>query len=130
MRYVIFAVCSLILFVPSLLFAWAWSGTLNFEVAVASWIFVIAASKFFPRFRWPVASVSALVIAVPPYPYWVRSGDSGGAALHFFYGFTPANLPWATFVVVFVLALALYGAIFWALRGAAALRPPGLGVTP
>lgn len=129
MRYIVLAVCSLILFVPSLLFALAWSGTLNFEVAVASWILAISAAKFFPQLRWPVASASACVIAVPPYPYWVRTGDGGGAVLHFFYGFTPSNVPWATFFVVFVVALALYGAIFWSLRGVAALRSPGLGAT-
>jgi hypothetical protein len=129
MRYIVLAVCSLILFVPSLLFAQAWSGTLNLEVAIASWVLAIAAAKFFSRVRWLFACLSACVIAVPPYPYWVRTGDSGGAALHFFYGFTPLNVPWATFVVVLAVALVLYVAIFWSLRGAAVLRPPGPGTT-
>jgi len=128
MRYIVFAACSLFLFGPSLLFAWAWSGTLNFEAAVISWILSITAAKFFPRLRWLFAGMSACVIAVPPYPYWVRSGESSGAVLHFFYGFTPSNLPWTTFAAVFALAMALYGAIFWSLRSAAALRPPGLGL--
>lgn len=112
MRYVLLAACSSILFVPSLLFALAWSGTLNLEVAIASWLLAIAAAKFLPRLRWPSAGVSACVIAVPPYPYWVRSGEGDGAALHFFYGFTLSTVPWITFLVVFVLALILYGAIF------------------
>lgn len=116
MRYVIFGACSAILLLPSLLFAWAWSGTLNFEVAVGSLILTIAAVKFFQQMRWIFAGVSACVIAVPPYPYWVRSGDDGSAVLHFFYGFTPSSLPWATFAAVFALAIALYYVIFWLLR--------------
>jgi hypothetical protein len=88
--------------------------SLNFAVALAAILLVLACRRF-RRVRWCVAALAALVIAVPPYPFWVFANNQGGWYLHFFHGFTLRTAPVGTFCVYFVLALAMFAVLFWAL---------------
>ncbi|MFC6840106.1 hypothetical protein [Xanthomonas theicola] len=116
LRSLVAVAASFLLFVPGLVMAFALGGTLNLEVAIAATLIFIMVARWLPRLRWAIAVVAALVIAVPPYPYWTNWDESRGQYLHFFHGFNLQNLPIAAFVVVFVLALLLFVAIFWAVR--------------
>jgi hypothetical protein len=59
--------------------------------------------------------LGALLIAVPPYPFWAFTNNQGGWFLHFFHGFTLHTAPIGMFCICFVLALVLFGVLFWAL---------------
>ena len=58
-----------------------------------------------------------LVDRSSPYPYWVFSDNEGHWYFHFFHGFTLQKLPLPTFGFVFVVSLALFAVIFWAVSG-------------
>lgn len=104
-----------LLLLPALLVALAWT-TINLKVAlIAVSVCVLVAIKM-PRWRWVSAIVASLLIAVPPYPYWLFSSEDRGWYLHFFHGYNLQNLPIAVFGVVFVLAMLLFAAIFWSIH--------------
>lgn len=112
LRSLVVVAAGFLLLVPGLVMAYAWGGTLNLEVAFAVTLISIMMARWLTRLRWVGAAIAALVIAVPPYPYWTNWDESRGQYLHFFHGFDLQSLPIVTFVVVFVLALLLFAAIF------------------
>ncbi|MHC6216896.1 hypothetical protein ACVQEN_06695 [Stenotrophomonas acidaminiphila] len=116
LRSLVVVAAVFLLLMPGLVVAYAWGGTLNLEVAFAATLITIMLARWLPRLRWVGAAIAALVIAVPPYPYWTNWDESRGQYLHLFHGFDLRNLPVVTFVVVFVLALLLFAAIFRAVR--------------
>jgi hypothetical protein len=85
--------------------------SLNFVVAAAAILLVVLCSRF-QRTRWWLAVVGALLIAVPPYPFWAFTDNHGVWFLNFFHGFTLHTAPIGTFCIYFVLALALFGVLF------------------
>lgn len=117
LRIVVGGVAAVMLLVPSLVFAYAWSATLNLEVATAATGVTIVSAIWLPRFRWVGAVLAALVIAVPPYPYWTSWDESRGQYLHFFHGFSLQNVPLLTFAAIFCVALLMFAVIFWAIGG-------------
>jgi hypothetical protein len=102
-----------LLLTPSYVMALVYTS-LNFVVAAAAIFLVVLCSRF-RRTRWWLAVLGALLISVPPYPFWAFTDNRGGWFLNFFHGFTLQTSPIGTFCIVFVLALALFGALFWAL---------------
>jgi hypothetical protein len=102
-----------VLLAPSYVMALVWTP-LDFLVAVLAILLVVAFSRS-SKLRWVLAVVAALLIAIPPYPYWVFYGGKRGWYLHFFGGFTLQTLPIGTFCSFFVVALALFAVLFWAL---------------
>jgi len=108
---VIFA--AVLLIVPGVLMALAWGGTLNAEVAAMATAVAIAVAIWLPSVKWFVAVIAALLIAVPPFPYWTNWDESKGQYLHFFHGFTLENAPVARFAFVFAMAMLLFAVVFW-----------------
>jgi hypothetical protein len=100
-------------------FAWptmasVWTS-LNLSVAILAVIASISVALWWPKWKWTVAVISSLVIAIPPYPYWAWNSERRGWYLHFFHGFTLQNLPLASFGLVFLAALALFAVVYWGL---------------
>lgn len=110
----VIAVASLLL-APALLMTSAWGGSLNLEVSAAAIAISIATAIWLPGVRWLVAVVSALLIAVPPFPYWISWSESRGQYLHFFHGFQLDGALAIRFIVVFSLAMLLFAAMFRAI---------------
>ncbi|NLC36170.1 MAG: hypothetical protein GX772_06965 [Alcaligenaceae bacterium] len=111
-RALIVAVVGILLLIPSLIMAYAWGGTLNLEVATVATLVTAATARWMPRLKWVIASIAALLIAVPPYPYWTNWDESRGQYLHFFHGFTFQTIPVFTFAIVFALAILLFAVMF------------------
>jgi hypothetical protein len=103
-----------VLLAPSYVMALVYTS-LNFVVAVAAILLVVLCSRF-RRVRWWLAVLGALLIAVPPYPFWAFTDNQGRWYLHFFSGFTLQSAPIGSFCLVFVLALGSFAVLMWALR--------------
>ena len=86
-RYGVAAVAILMLLVPGLLVASTWTR-INLLVALCAIVISILTAIWVPRLKWPMALISSLLIAVPPYPYWLFRDNEGNWYLHFFDGFT------------------------------------------
>lgn len=114
LRILIVIAAVLLLLVPGLLMTLAWGGTLNLEIAAVATAISIAAAIWLPGVKWCVAVVAALLIAVPPFPYWTNWDESGGQYLHLFHGFPLDGALIARFIVVFAMAMLLFAALFWA----------------
>lgn len=114
-------VIAVLLLVPGLLMTLAWGGTLNLEVAVAAIAVTIAVAIWLPKVRWLVAGIAALLIAVPPFPYWTNWDETRGQYLHFFHGFTLNGELITRFAVVFAVAMLLFATMFWAINGGKAV---------
>ena len=102
-----------VLLAPAYVMALVYTS-LNFVVAVAAILLVVLCSRF-RLARWWLAVFGALLIAVPPYPFWAFTNNQGGWFLNFFPGFTLHTAPIGTFCIYFVLALAMFGVLFWVL---------------
>ncbi|MEO6924138.1 MAG: hypothetical protein ABI142_09960 [Bryocella sp.] len=110
LRIVVGLLAVAVLLAPAYVMALVYTS-LNFVVAVAAILLVVLCSRF-RRARWWLAVVGALLIAVPPYPFWAFTDNQGAWFLNFFHGFTLHTAPIATFCIYFVLALALFGVLF------------------
>ena len=108
------------LLLPSVLVAATYTSV-NLKVASTAVSLCVFAAIWRPRLKWPCAAVAAFLIAVPPYPYWLSSGVNRGWYFHPLYGFTLQTTPVMQFLGMYVVALALFAAIFWALRKRSAL---------
>lgn len=115
LRVAIAIVAGAILLMPGFLMAVAWGGTLNLEVAIAATAVSIAVAIWLPKLRWGGAVIAALLIAVPPFPYWTSWDENAGQHLHFFHGYNLQSLPIFRFVVVFLVAMLLFAVIFWSI---------------
>jgi len=114
-RALVAVVAIALLLFPSWLMATVFTA-INFVVAFGSIFTSVLISIWLPRWKWIGAVVASLLIAVPPYPYWLYTREGGEWYLNFFHGFRISNLPFDTFGVVFVVSLFLFAAIFWAIR--------------
>ncbi len=103
-----------LLLLPGWLMASVWTP-INLEVALLAIVISVVAAIFFPKWKWISAVVSSLLIAVPPYPYWLFNDNEGRWYLHFFHGFNLQDFPFLSFGAVFMIALALFWAIYWAI---------------
>jgi hypothetical protein len=101
-----------VLLSPGLVMALVYTD-LNLLVAIAAVLLVIAFRRH-AKLRWWLAVLGALLIAVPPYPYWLFSNNQGVWYFSFFGGFTLQSVPFGTFAAFFVAALALFAVLFWA----------------
>src|SRR5690348_7861325 len=106
LRVIVGLLAVAVLLTPSYIMALVWTP-LDLLVAIAAVLLVVVFRRF-SRVRWCLAVVAALLVAVPPYPYWVFYGEKRGWYLHFFGGFTLQTLPIGTFCLFFVVALALF----------------------
>ncbi|WP_148667782.1 hypothetical protein [Mizugakiibacter sediminis] len=114
-RIAVIGAATLVLLAPGMVMAAAWTAA-NLVIALIAIVATIAAATWAPRIRWFSAIMASLLIAIPPYPYWLFSSNSRGWYLHFFDGFNVQNLPILGFALYFAMALFLFGAIFWAVR--------------
>jgi len=87
---------------------------LNLLVSVLAVALVLAFSRV-TAVRWVMAVMGAVLVAVPPYPFWVFSDNEGHWFFSFFGGFTLGSAPIGTFAIWFALALASFAALFWAI---------------
>lgn len=114
-RVVVAVVAAALLLFPGWLMAIAFTS-LNFIVALGAVLASLFIAVWLPQCKWISAVVSSILIAVPPYPYWMHASEERGWSLDFFSGFSRSNLPaLGAFFVVFVFALLLFAAIFWAI---------------
>jgi hypothetical protein len=113
-RALVAVVAIALLLFPGWLMATVFTS-INFVVAFGSVVTIVLVAIWLPRWKWTGAVVAALLIAIPPYPYWLYTREGGDWYLNFFHGFTLSNLPFGTFSAVFVISLLLFAAIFWAI---------------
>ena len=107
-------VAFLVLLLPGLLMASTWTP-INLIVAFCVVNVSVMAAIWAQTWKWPTAILSSLLIAIPPYPYWLFNDNSGHWYFHFFHGFTMQNLHFLNFAIVFTISLILFAVIFWAL---------------
>ncbi len=101
---------------PALMMASVWTNV-DLIVSVVAVSTCILVAQFAQRWRWPCAIIASLLIAVPPYPYWLFASEERGWYLHFFHGYSVHEVPILRFSAVMIVALLLFGVIFWALGG-------------
>lgn len=114
LRAFIAVVAGILLLVPALLVAIAWTSV-NLEVAAFAIVTTVLAAVWLPTRKWIAAFIASLLIAVPPYPYWLFRSESRDWYLHFFHGYHSENLPIVRFMVVFIVSLLLFAVIFWSI---------------
>lgn len=113
LRIIVAVAAIVVLLSPGMVMAMVYTD-LNLLVAICA-VLVVVAFRQRARLRWLLAVLGALLIAVPPYPYWVFSNNQGVWYFHFFGGFTLQSVPLGTFAAYFVVAMALFAVLFWAL---------------
>lgn len=122
-RVLVAIVAIALLLVPGWLMAAVFTS-LNFVVALGAILICLFIAFWLPRWKWVGAVIASLLIAVPPYPYWMHASEERGWYFDFFGGFSRSNLPaFGTFCVVFALSLLLFAAIFWAMGGRRNVEP-------
>jgi hypothetical protein len=117
-----------LLLLPGAMTALVWTD-LNLVLAAAAVLIVVVVRRR-PKLCWLATLSSALIIAVPPYPYWVFWSEREGWHLHFFSGFTWQAAPVGTFAVVFLVAVALLRVLLWAFRSSTLLPNSSSKPTP
>lgn len=113
-RALVVGVAIVLLLSPGWLMATVFTSV-NFILSLSVVLVSVVVAVWLPRWKWPGAIIASLLIAVPPYPFWLYASENRGWYFHFFHGFTLSTLPLGTFGVVFVFALLLFAAIFWAI---------------
>lgn len=108
------AMAAICLLIPALVVAFAWT-VVNLEVSVLAVLGCAAVAVWLPRWKWVSAAIVSVLIAVPPYPYWLFNSESRGWYLHFFHGYNAENLPIARFATVLLGSMLLFAVIFWAI---------------
>jgi hypothetical protein len=99
---------------PSTISAYVWTPV-NLAVSLFAVTACIVIALILPRWKWISAAVASLLIAVPPYPYWLFSSEARGWYLHFFQGYRSGNVPAFRFAVVVLAAMLLFALIYWAI---------------
>jgi hypothetical protein len=97
------------------------SINLKFHIAAVS--ITVATALWLPNLKWVAASLAALVIAVPPYPYWLAFDEQRGWYFGFFSGFSLQNVRFLSFGSAFISILGVFAAIFWALSRPNPIKP-------
>jgi hypothetical protein len=108
--------CVVLLLVPGLTMAYVWTP-IDLVIALAGIIVSLFVAAWLPTWKWMAAIVTSLLIAVPPYPYWLFNDNKGNWYFHFFRGFNLHNLPLPTFGLVFTIAMVLFCLLYWATAG-------------
>jgi hypothetical protein len=103
-----------LLILPSLMMSAIYSS-IDLKLAMVATLLTVLTAIWLPKLKWACAMVASLFIAVPPYPYWASFDAQRGWYFNFFYGFSLQTVPFLTFACVFMLALAIFAAIFWAI---------------
>jgi len=104
-----------LLLTPSILMLIAWTEV-NLVVALAALLTLIMVTRRFPTWKWTATIATALLVAIPPYPYWLFASNDRGWYFHFFSGYDLSSLPLATFMGVFIAAIALCTMLSWSLN--------------
>ncbi|MEN5204902.1 hypothetical protein ABE473_10615 [Stenotrophomonas sp. TWI700] len=91
-----------------------WSD-IGLVVAVAVILGSILLSVVLPKLKWVGAAFAAIMIAVPPYPYWLGWDDVEGWRVHFFQGFDLSWMDVSVFAAIFIAAMLAFSVIFWAI---------------
>jgi hypothetical protein len=104
----IFAVAGLLALAFAMSQVWV---QFNLLTALAAILLTVAFTRA-ARLRWLLAAVAALIIARPPYPHQVLVTTGRLWHLHFL-----NDVPFlvATLCVVYLVAFALFAALFWVL---------------
>lgn len=115
-RVLVVVVATGLLLLPALMTASVWTS-INLQVSMIAIVVSVLVAFWLSKWKWIGAAVASLLIAIPPYPFWLYSSEDRGWYLHFFHGYNMQNLPLGTFAIVFAIALFLFAAIFWATEG-------------
>jgi hypothetical protein len=114
LRTIIAAIAGVLLLLPGVVTAYVWTPV-NLAVSLFAVTVCVVVAIFFHRWKWSSATIAALLIAVPPYPYWLFYSESRGWYVHCFEGFRSGNLPALRFTIVFFVSMFLFALIFWAI---------------
>lgn len=114
-RVLVIAVAIVLLLLPGLsMIAVAWADIDLVVALVAILVCILVAIKL-PWLRWIGATIASLLIAVPPYPYWLNWSEGRGWYLHFFHDIDLESQSIVVFTIIFLAAMLLFAAIFWAI---------------
>lgn len=114
-RVLVIVVAIAILLLPGLsMIAVAWAD-IGLVVALVAITVCILIAIWLPRLRWIGAAIASLLIAIPPYPYWLNWNDAHGWYFHFFHDVNLESSSIAVFAMIFLAAMLLFATIFWAL---------------
>jgi hypothetical protein len=120
-RGVVLVAGIVLLILPSFMMSAIYSS-IDLEFAMVAVLTTVLTAVWLPKLRWICAVIASLLIAVPPYPYWLSFDAKRGWYFHFFYGFDLQNTPFLVLGGAFAVSQAVFAAIFWAIS-----RPIPLG---
>jgi len=110
--WVVGGLAVLLLLLPPLLTAIVWT-TLNLFITAFSLAATVAMALFAPKAKWIFASISAGIVAFPPYPNWIFWSEDEG--WKFWIGPSVRSLEIGANLVFFVVAFLPILALFWAI---------------
>jgi hypothetical protein len=122
LRSLVLIVAIGVLLLPSIAMAATYTSV-DLNVALAAISICIWGANRVPRLKWVCAACASLLIAVPPYPYWLSRDMERGWYFHPFYGFSLQNTLFLRSLGAYLAALALFAAIFWALSKRVQVKP-------
>lgn len=111
--WVVGGLAVLLLLLPPLLTAIVWT-TLNLFITAFALAATVAVAFFAPKAKWIIASISAGIVAFPPYPNWIFWSEAEG--WKFWIGPSIRSLEIGANLVFFVVALLPFLALFWAIE--------------
>ena len=116
-KYVGAAFASAMLLAPGALTFIAWGVSLNLEISFLALLVTLAITRWVPALKWLTAIIASVLIAVPPFPYWLRWSKLGGYEFHLFAGFSPGDVPWVRFILTVMIAMLLFSVIIFSIGG-------------
>lgn len=111
-RLAVGAIASLALISPSFLMAIVWTP-IDLVIVVFAIIATVLSAIFWRKLKWAFATMSAALIALPPYPNWIYWGD--GEGWYLWVGPALRSFDVWENIFLFILALIFFVPLFWAI---------------
>lgn len=105
-----------IMLIPPFITAMVWT-TINLIIAIIAISFTVVSTFIFPRIRWLLALVSAIIIAIPPYPTWIFWSPQTGWRLGLSLSVLSSSIVGS--VISLVMELMCFAGLFWAFNSSA-----------
>lgn len=102
-----------LLLLPSVIGALVWTPFNLCFVGVALILTIICARRV-SGFKWFLALLTSSFVALPPYPNWLYWSDNKG--WHLWLGPSLRNWELGANLIILLISLMLFAALFWAIR--------------
>jgi hypothetical protein len=97
------ATCALL--APGYLVFVSWGIRLNLVFSLCAIVACAVGIRLWRGAKLYLIAFTALIISIPPYPYWVLWDNNGHFEFHFFLGFSPKDIPYVMFAAMYAIAI-------------------------